>query len=93
MSKYTSKRDDLLFIVVLVLASCLVGLIVTGNIYDSLYPPLFTGPEINVEEVLRKIDDAGLTPTEARYYRVIERNRQGNVEEVNEFVGISTDVN
>ena len=91
MSKHALKRDDLLFIAVLTLALCLVGAIISDNIYDSLYPPLFTGPKINVEEVLKRIDDAKLTPTEARYYRVIEKDRQGNVEEINESGGISED--
>jgi hypothetical protein len=82
MSEYLSKRNDLIFITVLVLAVCLVGLILVNNIYDSLYPPLFSGPVIDVAQVLERIDDAGLTPTEAKYYRVIEKDRQGNVKEV-----------
>ena len=92
MLKHALKRDDLLFIVVLALALCLVGFVISGNIYNSLYPPLFTGPKINVEEVLKRIDEAKLTPTEARYYRVIEKDRQGNVVEINESGGISEDV-
>ncbi len=76
------KRDDLIFVAVLLLAVCLVGFIISGNIYDSLYPPLFSGPVIDVEQVLKRIDKSGLKPVEARYYRVIERDRQGNIREI-----------
>ncbi len=82
LSKDNLKRDDLIFVAVLVLAVCLVGFIIGNNLYDSLYPPLFTGPEIDVEQVLKQIDAAGLKPTEARHYRVIEKDRQGNVNEI-----------
>jgi hypothetical protein len=82
MSEYLAKRNDLIFIVLLVLGVCLVGGILANNIYDSIYPPLFTGPVIDVKQVLKRIEQSGLTPTEARYYRVIEKDRQGNVKEI-----------
>ena len=65
-----------------------MGFVIGGNIYDSLYPPLFSGPVIDVEQVLKRIDKSGLEPTEARYYRVIEKDRQGNVEEISVSVDI-----
>jgi fumarylacetoacetate (FAA) hydrolase family protein len=72
-----------MFIIILALAVCLVGLILANNIYNSLYPPLFTAPVIDVKRVLERIKQAGLTPVEARYYRVIEKDRRGNENEIN----------
>lgn len=45
------------------------------SLRDVLVPPSY-GPRIDVKRVMRKIEEAGLEPREAMYYRVIEGKRR-----------------
>jgi len=76
------SKDDKLFTLLLLVAVCLIAIILATNVYDSLYPPLFAGPTFNVEEVVKRIQKAGLTPREAMYYRIIQKDRRGRVKEI-----------
>ncbi len=75
------KSNDLLFKIILSISVFIIGIILIENIYNSIYPPLFIAPKIDVEKVSQRIKKAGLTPIEAKHYRVLEIDRQGNIKE------------
>lgn len=52
----------------------LLLLILGQNVYDSIYPPVFFPPKIDVAKVKKRIKDAGLIPREALFYEIIEKN-------------------
>ncbi|MDI6791896.1 MAG: FMN-binding protein [bacterium] len=53
----------------------LMLLILGENIYQSQRPPAPKYPVVNVEAVKERIKDAGLSPREAMYYKVIRGNQ------------------
>ena len=56
----------------LIISLTVFVLILGQNVYDSLYTPVFFPKKINVAEVKKRIQDAGLIPKEALYYEVME---------------------
>lgn len=68
------NQTNKLFLVFLLASLAVLFLIVGQNVYDSLYPPIFTPPKINVAEVKKRIAATGLIPREALFYEVIEKD-------------------
>lgn len=64
------KRRSLLLNVILVVAVALTVGIIGANIKTALIPsPQYR--EVDVKAVLKAINDAGLIPTEAKYYETL----------------------
>lgn len=59
----------------IVLTLALIFATVGLNLKNVLIPPSY-GPAIDVKGVLRKIEEAGLEPREAMYYRIVEQKRR-----------------
>ncbi len=74
----TASQNDKLLLILVLLSLSLVLVVVSNNIYNILYPPLIA-PVIDVKAVQERIQQAGLEPREADFYRVIEKDRRGNV--------------
>ncbi len=66
-----TKRSGRLFSLLIAVTLALILATVGLNLKDALIPPSY-GPRIDVKGVLRKIEEAGLEPREAMYYRVVE---------------------
>ena len=65
------RRDERLFLALVLASVALIAAIVGGNLLDVLYPSSPSGPKIDVGKVLKGIEKAGLEPKEARYYEVL----------------------
>lgn len=68
-------RESRLFFAIIAVTFVLIIATVGLNLKDVLTPPTY-GPRIDVKKVLRKIEEAGLEPREAMYYRVVEEKRR-----------------
>lgn len=64
-----------LFIVMIAVTLIVIFATVGINLRDTSIPPSY-GPKIDVRRVLKKIEEAGLEPREAMYYRVVEEKRR-----------------
>lgn len=67
MSK--GKKRNLLLNVALIVAVALTVGIVGANIKTALIPPQYR--QVDIKRVLKAIKDAGLVPSEAKYYEVL----------------------
>ncbi len=68
----SEKKRGLLLNVALVVAVALTVGIIGANVKTALIPPP-QYREVNVKQVLKAIKDAGLVPTEAKYYEVLPK--------------------
>lgn len=69
--KLTLKRDEIVFIAVILVSLSLIAVIVGGNISNVINPLSASGSRIDVKKVLKGIEKADLKPKEAKYYEVI----------------------
>ncbi len=69
------REGNRLFLVMIAVTLIVIFATVGLNLRDTLVPPSY-GPKIDVRKVLKKIEDAGLEPREAMYYRVVEEKRR-----------------
>ncbi|MFQ6116139.1 MAG: hypothetical protein ACE5NG_18920 [bacterium] len=76
MMKSLPKKNEAIFIAVIVAALLLVVAIVANNISNAINPPRASGPRIDVKKVMKEIKKAGLEPREAKYYEIIKRGEK-----------------
>ncbi len=67
------KKEDIIFIGVILLALGLIGSITLENFRALSRPAQAPLPNIDVKKVMGRIEEAGLEPKEAKFYTVIER--------------------
>jgi hypothetical protein len=70
--RVTGRRVDRSFVVMMVVTVAIIGAVFASNSRIALHPELQTAPRINVKRVVERIEKAGLTPREAKYYKVLE---------------------
>lgn len=70
--RVAKRRSDRSFVAMIVVTIAIIGAVFASNSRNALHPELHTAPRINVKKVVEKIEKAGLTPREAKYYRVLE---------------------
>lgn len=67
-----NKNDKNITIFLIIFLTFFALLIIGKNIYDAFVPQDLGIPKINVEDIKKKIKDAGLEPKEALYYEIID---------------------
>ncbi len=71
-SKIEIGKRDRPFLVMIAVTTILVAAVLLTNARNALHPELQGAPRIDVKKVIERIEEAGLEPMDARYYRVIE---------------------
>ncbi|KPJ48588.1 hypothetical protein AMJ40_07240 [candidate division TA06 bacterium DG_26] len=66
------RRSDRSFVSMIVVTIVIIGAVFFSNSRIALHPELQTVSRIDVKRVKERIEKAGLTPREAKYYRVLE---------------------
>ncbi|TET44582.1 hypothetical protein E3J62_09900 [candidate division TA06 bacterium] len=66
------RKSDRTFVAMIVVTVAIIGAVFASNSRNALHPELQTVPRINVKRVVERIEKAGLTPREAKYYKVLE---------------------
>ncbi len=67
------KKEDIIFIGVILLALGLIGGITLENLRALSRPSQVSLPNIDVKKVLERVKETGLEPKEAKFYTVIEK--------------------